>query len=82
MRIETRCVLAPLVAAFAMAMPTSAVAAPDLFRHDLGLVDGHLRIAIEYAPEELGESLRTAEVVCRLGEGSASRQETDMASAD
>ena len=79
-----------IAAAGALLAPTAAAAAtapaphpsPDSFRHGLGLVNGHLRIAIERAPEELGESLRTAETVCGLGERSLARQEADAAAAD
>lgn len=69
-----------LVAAPIAAAP--AAAAPNPLRHDLGLVNSHLRIAIEFAPEELGESLRTAEIVCGLGERATANQEAELAAAD
>jgi len=69
-----------LVAALVAAAP--AAAAPSPFRHDLGLVDSHLRIAIELAPAELGESLRTAEIVCNLGERATADDEVELAAAD
>jgi hypothetical protein len=75
--------LTPLVVtAIALAAAAPASAAHDAFRHDLGRVDGHLRIAIEYAPAELGESLRTAEIVCDLAEGATFHGEPELASAD
>ncbi|MBS1679729.1 MAG: hypothetical protein JST08_20375 [Actinobacteria bacterium] len=74
--------LAPLVVAAVLAAPSIAAGAPNELRHDLGVVNGHLRIAIEFAPEELGESLRAADLVCGLGERAVSRQEADLAAAD
>ncbi len=81
--------LAAFAAAALLAAPPAGAASapaphasPNPFRHGLALVDGHLRTAIEYAPQELGESLRTAEIVCGLGERSLARQEADAAAAD
>lgn len=68
-----------VVAALLAAVPATAA---DPFRHDLSLVNGHLRIAIEYAPAELGESLRSAELVCDLGERALAGSEADLAAAD
>lgn len=82
MRIPTHRLIAPLAVGVALAASSPAIAAPSPFRHDLGLIDGHLRIAIEYAPEELGESMRGAELVCGLGERASSGGEADLASAD
>ena len=82
MKTAARRLLAPLALVAALAGPASATATPNLFHHDLGLVDGHLRIAIEYAPEELGEALRSADLVCNLGERTLSLGEADLASAD
>lgn len=72
--------LAPLVVVAALL--AAAPAAAGSFRHDLGLVDGHMRNAIEYAPAELGESLRSAELVCGLGERAVAGGQADLASAD
>lgn len=77
----SRRLVAPLLVAAVLAAPAAASAAGPL-RHDLGLVDGHLRIAIEYAPRELGESIRGAEIICRLGERAAAGHEADLAAAD
>jgi hypothetical protein len=74
--------VAPLAVAAALTAPSSAVGAPNPLRHDLALVNGHLRIAIEYAPEELGESLRASDLVCHLGERAASGGEASLAAAD
>ena len=83
MRIATRgSLVAPLAVAIALALTTPAGAAPNPFRHDLDQVNGHLRIAIEFAPAELGESLGTAETVCGLGERATAHGEADLASAD
>jgi hypothetical protein len=82
MKITIRLLLAPLAVAVALAVPSAVAAAPGPLRHDLGLVNGHLQIAIEYAPEELGESLRAADLVCRLGERAMSGREADLAAAD
>jgi hypothetical protein len=71
-----------LCAAAALVGPASAAAAPNPFLHDVNRVNRHLRVAIEYAPEELGEALGTAEVVCGLGERAAMRGEADAAAAD
>jgi hypothetical protein len=80
--MRTRRLVAPLVVAAALATPSGSAAAPSPLRHDLARVNGHLRIAIEYAPEELGESLGAADLVCRLGEGASSAGEADLAAAD
>jgi hypothetical protein len=74
--------VAALCAAAALAAPATAAAAPNPFLHDVDRINGHLRVAIEYAPEELGEALGTAQVVCGLGERAASRGESDAAAAD
>lgn len=71
-----------LCVAAALAAPTSAAAAPNHLLHDVDRVNGHLRVAIEYAPEELGEALGTAGVVCGLGERAAMRGEAEAAKAD
>jgi hypothetical protein len=74
-----------IIAAVLVAVPlaaATAAAAPGPLRHDLGLVDSRLRIAIEIAPAELGESLRTAEIVCGLGERATAGQDAELASAD
>jgi hypothetical protein len=73
--------LAPL-AVVAVLLTAAPTAAADRFQHDLGLVDGHLRIAIEYAPAELGEALGSAELVCGLGERALAAGEADLAAAD
>jgi hypothetical protein len=80
--IAVRRLAGPLTVAVALAATSPAAAASGPLRHDLGLVNAHLRIAIEYAPAELGESLRTAELVCGLGERTTARGEADLASAD
>lgn len=83
MRMPTRArLVAPLAVAIAVAAASHAAAAPDPFRHDLAQVNRHLRIAVEYAPAELGESMRTAEIVCGLGERATSHGEADLAAAD
>jgi hypothetical protein len=74
--------LVAVCAAAALVAPTAAAAAPNPFLHDVDRVNGHLRVAIEYAPEELGEALGTAEVVCGLGERAARRGEAEAAAAD
>lgn len=74
--------VAPLIVAVVLAAAAPAGAAPVPFLHDLDQVNGHLRVAVEYAPEELGESLGTAEVVCGLGERATSDLEPDLAAAD
>jgi hypothetical protein len=76
-----------LLAAVALlvAFPATAGAAPakpNRFLHDVDRVNGHLRVAIEFAPEELGEALGTADVVCGLGERAAAHGEADAAAAD
>lgn len=82
MKVGATNLVVSLAVAAVLASPPPASAAPSPLRHDLGLVNGHLRIAIEYAPEELGESLRSAELICRLGERAARGGEADLASAD
>ncbi|MBS1885235.1 MAG: hypothetical protein JSS97_19975 [Actinobacteria bacterium] len=82
MKVGAPNLVACLAVAAVLASPSPASAAPSPLRHDLGLVNGHLRIAIEYAPEELGESLRSAELICSLGERAAGDGEADLAAAD
>lgn len=82
MKVRAPNLLASLAVAVLLAAPPPASAAPNPLRHDLGLVNGHLRVAIEFAPEELGESLRSADLVCGLGEQAAGGGEPDLASAD
>ena len=77
-----RRLLAPLAVALAVVTAGPAAAAPNQFLHDLDQVNGHLRVAIEFAPAELGEALGTADVVCGLGEQAASRGEAEAAAAD
>jgi hypothetical protein len=72
---------AALIVLLACLAPAAA-AAPNSLLHDVDRVNGHLRIAIEVAPEELGEALGTAEVVCGLGEAAATRGEVEAAAAD
>ena len=72
--------IAPLAAALLTAAPAAAASNP--FLHDLDQVNGHLRVAIEFAPEEMGEALRSAEVVCGLGDKATSRGEAEAAAAD
>lgn len=74
--------VAVLAVAVALGAAAPAAAAPNPFLHDVDKVNGHLRIAIEIAPAELGEALGTAEVVCGLGERAASHGETEAAAAD
>ncbi len=74
--------LAPLAVVAALLVAAPPAAGADTFRHDLAVVDGHLRIAIESAPEELFEALRSAELVCGLGEGAVAGGEPDQAAAD
>lgn len=74
--------VAPLALAVAFLAAVPATASTDAFRGDLAQVDGHLRIAIERAPEALGDSLLAAEGVCGLGERATSRREVDLAAAD
>lgn len=71
----------PLIALVALLAAASPAAAGQ-FTHDLARVNAHLRIAIEYAPAELGETLDSAELVCRLGERAAGAEQPDLASAD
>lgn len=73
--------VAPLVVV-AVLLVAAPPAAAGRFQHDLALVDGHLRVAIEYAPAELGESLRSAELVCELGERALAGGEGELAAAD
>lgn len=70
----------PLVALAALLVVVPPAAA-DQFSHDLARVNAHLRIAIEYAPAELDESLTSAELVCGLGDRAAAER-PDLASAD
>jgi hypothetical protein len=74
--------VAAICAAAALLAPASAGAAPNQFLHDVDRVNGHLRVAIEIAPEELGEALGTAQVVCGLGERATQRGEADAAASD
>ncbi|MBK5220508.1 MAG: hypothetical protein JJE35_12100 [Thermoleophilia bacterium] len=55
---------------------------PSPYRHSLSRVDAHLRFAIEFGPRELGEDLRSSELVCRLGLTSEERGEAERAAAD
>jgi len=71
----------PLVVLAALLVGAPTAAAAQL-RHDLALVNGHLRIAIEYAPAELSESLAGAELVCGLGERAVAGERPELASAD
>ena len=71
-----------LVAFLALIAAAPAAAKPNPFLHDVDQINGHLRTAIEFAPEELGEALGTAEVVCGLGERAASGGEAEAAAAD
>ena len=81
-RSRGRRMVAPLAVAAALATASPAAAAPNHFLHDVDKVNGHLRVAIEYAPEELGEALGTAEVVCGLGERATTRGEAGAAASD
>jgi hypothetical protein len=72
--------LAALVAALALAGP--AAAAPSPYRHDLARASAHLRIAIEIRPGQLGEYLRSSEIVCELGEKAEERSDEERAQAD
>jgi hypothetical protein len=74
--------LAAPLAVVAVLLTAVPAAAASRFQHDVRLVDGHLRIAIEYGPAELGESLRSAEIVCGLGERALAGSETELAAAD
>jgi hypothetical protein len=69
-----------------LAVAALLVAAPPAlagqFSHDLARVNAHLRIAIEYAPAELDESLGGAELVCRLGDRATAEERLDVAAAD
>lgn len=81
--LRRRCgrAVAPLLVAGALAaFPTTAPAAP--LPHDVNLVNGHLRVAVEYAPAELTEALWGAEGVCGLGERAAARHDDELAAAD
>lgn len=73
--------IVPLLTAAALLVAAPAAAAGQ-FAHDLARVNAHLRIAIEYAPAELDESLGGAELVCRLGDRAAASGRTELASAD
>lgn len=70
------------IAATSLLQARPATAAPNPLRHDLALVNSHLRIAIEFAPEELGESMRAAEVICGLGRDAVLHEEPEAALAD
>jgi Arc/MetJ-type ribon-helix-helix transcriptional regulator len=73
----------PVALLLVLALAASAQAAVNRsFQHDLNRVNGHLRIAIEYAPLELGESLRAAEVVCGLGEAALAKGDAEHAAGD
>lgn len=74
--------VAPLAVAATLLATAPMAPGAVAFRHDLALVNGHLRIAIEYAPEELGEALRSAELVCRLGEDATADQRPEQVAAD
>ncbi|HVW45706.1 MAG TPA: hypothetical protein VHA76_01530 [Solirubrobacterales bacterium] len=80
--LAPRRLVAPLLITAALAAPTTAAAAPNSLRHDLARVNAHLRIGLEYGPEELGESMRTAKFVCELGRDATARSEPDAAAAD
>lgn len=74
-----------LVAMAVAVLPSSAWAGsggPSPFRHDLRRVDGHLRMAIEYGPAELGEGLIASETVCRAAERAEERGDGGQAAAD
>lgn len=71
---------APLIAVVVLLVAASPAAAGQ-FNHDLARVNAHLRIAIEYAPAELDESLTSAELVCGLGDRAAAER-PDLAAAD
>jgi hypothetical protein len=71
-----------LVGGAAAFAASPAAAKPNAFLHDVDRVNGHLRVAIEFAPEELGEALGTADVVCALGERAAAQGEAAEAAAD
>lgn len=73
--------VAPL-AVVAILLAAAPAASAGRLHHDIALADGHLRIAIEYAPAELGESLRSAELVCGLGERATAGSEAELAAAD
>jgi len=78
--------LAPLLITAAIAAPTvapaSAGASPNPFRHDVAMVNSHLRIAVEERPEAMFEAMETAETVCGLGRRATERGETEVAAAD
>ena len=71
---------APLIV-FAVLLVAASPAAAGQFGHDLASVNAHLRIAIEYAPAELDESLTSAETVCGLGDR-ATAERPELAAAD
>jgi hypothetical protein len=73
---------AALIVLLACLVPAAATAAPNPLLQDVDRVNGHLRIAIEVAPEELGEASGTAKVVCGLGEAATTRGEAEAAAAD
>ncbi|MBS1888030.1 MAG: hypothetical protein JSU06_12675 [Actinobacteria bacterium] len=74
--------LVPLVTVAALLALAPGAAAAGAFRHDLSRVNAHLRIAIEYAPEELGKTVASAETVCALGERAAAAGDPGQAAAD
>lgn len=69
-------------AALALLVPAGAAAAPSHYRHDLRRLDAHLRVALEFAPEQLGEGLGTSENVCRLAAKAEAKGEVDLAADD
>ena len=66
-----------LVGALVSLAPVAATAAPNAFLHDIDRVNGQLRMAIEIAPEELGEALGTSEVVWRARSAQIRRSITE-----
>jgi hypothetical protein len=82
LRTNRRRLIAPLAVALALAAAGPATGAPNPFLHAVDRVNGHLRVAIEVAPEELGEALGGAEIVCALGERAAAQGEAEAAAAD
>lgn len=74
--------IAVLVAAACFASSASAAGGPSPFRRDLHRIDTRLRMAIEYAPVQLGEGLSTSETVCRLAEKTEEGGDAEAAGAD
>lgn len=79
----SRALLAAIaVLAAAACFASTASAAPSPFRRDLHRIDSRLRMAIEYAPVQLGEGLSTSEAVCRLAEKTEEGGDAEAARAD